>query len=342
MQLRRRYDLRRDVDGVVTDDDTSRGVVMFSANRITELLRIKYPIIQGAMAWVADADLAAAVSNGGGLGIIAAGNMPPDALDRELTKIRTLTDNPFGLNIMLLSPTAKDATELAAKHKVPVVTTGAGLPGKVIERLSPLGIRVIPVIASVAHAERVKRQGVPAVIAEGMEAGGHIGDITTMVLTAQIAKSVDIPVITAGGIADGRGMLAAFALGAEGIQMGTRFICTSECNAHGNFKKKIIDANERSTVVTGRALGHPVRCIKNKFTQMFAEMEDSHAPIDEIDKFGSGKLRAAVVNGDVENGSVMSGQVAGLLNDVRPAGEIIKEIVDEAVLLAGNIKRRFE
>ncbi|MDR1509528.1 MAG: nitronate monooxygenase, partial [Synergistaceae bacterium] len=229
---------------------------MFSANRITKLLNIKYPIIQGAMAWVADAELAAAVSNGGGLGIIAAGNMPPEALDREISKIRTLTDKTFGLNIMLLSPTAQDAIELAAKHGVPVVTTGAGLPGKVIDRLSPRGVIVVPVVASVAHAERVRKQGASAVIAEGMEAGGHIGDITTMALTAQITKAVDIPVITAGGIADGRGMLAAFALGAEGVQMGTRFICAEECNAHDNFKKKIIDANERSTVVTGRLLGH--------------------------------------------------------------------------------------
>jgi enoyl-[acyl-carrier protein] reductase II len=326
----------------MTDGDTNRGVVMFSENRITKLLNIKYPIIQGAMAWVADADLAAAVSNGGGLGIIAAGNMPPEVLDSELVKIRALTDKTFGLNIMLLSPTAQDAIELAAKHRVPVVTTGAGLPGKVIDRLSPLGIIVIPVIASVAHAERVRKQGASAVIAEGMEAGGHIGDITTMALTAQVTASVDIPVITAGGIADGRGLLAAFALGAEGVQMGTRFICAAECNAHGNFKKKIIDANERSTVVTGRLLGHPVRCIKNKFTQMFAEMEDSRAPIAEIDKFGSGKLRAAVVDGDIENGSVMSGQIAGLVSRVQPAREIIEEIIDEASKLAGGINRRFE
>ena len=198
---------------------------MFVSNKVTQLLKIKYPVVQGGMAWVADADLAAAVSNGGGLGIIAAGNMPPEILEAELVKVWRLTDMPFGLNIMLLSPTWQDALTLAERHKVPVVTTGAGMPGKVIERLAPLGIIVIPVIASVAHAERVAKQGAAAVIAEGMEAGGHIGEITTMALTSQVSKAIDIPVITAGGVADGRGMLAAFALGAEGVQIGTRFVC---------------------------------------------------------------------------------------------------------------------
>jgi enoyl-[acyl-carrier protein] reductase II len=315
---------------------------MFNSNRIVNLLKIKYPVIQGAMAWVADADLAAAVSNGGGLGIIAAGNMPPEMLEKELVKVRTLTDKPYGLNIMLLSPTWQDAMELAAKHKVPVVTTGAGLPGKVIDRLSPLGIRIIPVIASVSLAERVERQGAAAVIAEGMEAGGHIGEITTMALTSQVAGAVAIPVIAAGGIADGRGMLAAFALGAEGVQMGTRFVCSAECNAHDNFKKKIIEANDRSTVVTGRSLGHPVRCIKNKFTQSFSEMEDSHADTEALDKFGSGKLRAAVVDGDMEHGSVMSGQIAGLVGQIQPAKEIIEEVVREAFELAGSIGNSFK
>jgi enoyl-[acyl-carrier protein] reductase II len=188
----------------------------------------------------------------------------------------------------------------------------------------------------------VKKQGASAVIAEGMEAGGHIGEITTMALTAQVSRAVDIPVITAGGVADGRGMLAAFALGAEGVQMGTRFVCASECNAHGSFKTMIIDANDRSTIVTGRSLGHPVRCIKNKFTQMFAEMEDSHKTIDELDKFGSGKLRSAVVDGDMEQGSVMSGQIAGMIGKIQPAREIIEEVVNEAVCLAGEIGSRFD
>ncbi len=314
---------------------------MFNENRVTQLLKVKYPIVQGAMAWVADADLAAAVSNGGGLGIVAAGNMPPEMLDRELRKVRTLTDKPFGLNIMLLSPTWQDALELAAEHRVPVVTTGAGLPGKVIDRLSPLGITVIPVIASVAHGERVKKQGAPAVIAEGMEAGGHIGEIATMPLTAQVSAVLDIPVIAAGGIADGRGMVAAFALGAEGVQMGTRFVCAAECNAHENFKNKIIAANDRSTVITGRALGHPVRSLKNKFTQEFLEMENDHAPLEEIDKFGSGKLRAAVVDGDMEHGSAMSGQIAGLVKRIQPAADIIRDVVTEAEAVARGIAARF-
>lgn len=315
---------------------------MFSSNRITKLLNIKYPIIQGAMAWAADADLAAAVSNGGGLGVIAAGNMPPELLERELIKIRSLTGRPFGLNIMLLSPTWSDALDLAAKYDVPVVTTGAGLPGKVIDRLAPLGVKVIPVVASVAHAERVRKQGAAAVIAEGMEAGGHIGEITTMALTPQVADALDIPVVAAGGIADGRGMLAAFALGAEGVQMGTRFVCASECNAHANYKEKIIATNDRGTVVTGRALGHPVRAIKNKFTQVFHAMEEERAAIEDLDKFGSGKLRSAVVDGDVENGSVMSGQIAGLVNRVQPVSGIIEEVVGEAVRLAAGIGARFE
>ena len=315
---------------------------MFSSNRVTKLLKIKYPVVQGAMAWVADADLAASVSNAGGLGIIAAGNMPPEVLEKELLKIRTLTDKPFGLNIMLLSPTWEDALELAAKHKVPVVTTGAGLPGKVIDRLKPQGITVIPVIASVTHAERVQKQGGDAVVAEGMEAGGHIGEITTMALTAQVAQAVDIPVIAAGGIADGRGVLAAFALGAEGVQIGTRFVCAAESNVHPNFKKKIIDANDRTTVVTGRTLGHPVRSVKNKFTQAFAEMEERHATVEELDKFGSGRLRAAVVDGDVEWGSVMSGQIAGMVNKIQPSKEIIEELMREAFDLSRTIGARFE
>ena len=314
---------------------------MFSSNRVVKLLKIKYPVVQGAMAWVADADLAAAVSNAGGLGIVAAGNMPPEMLDAELLKVRRLTDKPFGLNIMLLSPTWKDALDLAERHGVPVVTTGAGLPGKVIERLSPLGITVIPVVASVAHAERVEKQGAAAVIAEGMEAGGHVGEITTMALTSQVSQAIKIPVIAAGGVADGRGMLAAFALGAEAVQIGTRFVCAAESNVHINFKKKIIWANDRSTVITGRALGHPVRSIKNKFTQAFTDMEARAVPIENLDKFGSGKLRAAVVDGDVENGSVMSGQIAGLVRAIQPAGQIIDEIVTEAASLSRAIAERF-
>lgn len=314
---------------------------MFSNNRVAKLLGVKYPIIQGAMAWVADADLAAAVSNGGGLGIIAGGNMPPELLERELIKIRDLTDHPYGLNIMLMSPTKDDALALAAKHRVPVVTTGAGLPGHVLDQLTPNGTLVIPVVASVAQAERAQKQGASAIIAEGMEAGGHIGEITTMALTAQMVRAVDIPVIAAGGVADGRGMAAVFALGAEGVQMGTRFVCAAECNAHDSYKQKIISANDRSTVVTGRQLGHPVRAIKNKFTQEFAAMEERRESNEALDKFGAGKLRAAVVDGDVTNGSVMSGQIAGLVDRIQPAAEIIREIVEDAAKIASSLGEKF-
>ena len=302
---------------------------MFENNPVTKLLKIKYPIIQGGMAWVADADLAAAVSNGGGLGIIAAANMPPELLERQIIKIRTLTDKHFGLNIMLMSPTADDALELAARHNVPVVTTGAGLPGKVLEKLKPLGTTVIPVVASVSHAERIAKQGADAVIAEGTEAGGHIGEITTMNLVPQIVDAVDIPVIAAGGIADGRGAAAAFVLGASGVQVGTRFVCAEECNVHINYKQKIVKANDRATAVTGRSLGHPVRAIKNKFIKQYEELEKRGAPAEELEALGAGKLRLAVVEGDTEMGSLMSGQSAGLVRAIEPAAVIIESIVSQ-------------
>ncbi|ANZ44711.1 enoyl-[acyl-carrier-protein] reductase FabK [Cloacibacillus porcorum] len=302
---------------------------MFEQNPVTNLLKIKYPIIQGGMAWVADADLAAAVSNGGGLGIIAAANMPADLLEQQLIKIRTLTDKPFGLNIMLLSPTADDALELAAKHGVPVVTTGAGMPGKVLDKLKPLGTTVIPVVASVSHAERIAKQGADAVIAEGMEAGGHIGEITTMNLVPQIADAVNLPVIAAGGIADGRGAAAAFVLGATGVQMGTRFVCAEECNVHINYKQKIAKANDRATAVTGRSLGHPVRAIKNKFIKQYEELEKRGASAEELEALGAGKLRLAVVEGDTEMGSLMAGQSAGLVHAIEPAAVIIESVISQ-------------
>ena len=302
---------------------------MFEQNPVTNLLKIKYPIIQGGMAWVADADLAAAVSNGGGLGIIAAANMPADLLEQQLIKIRTLTDKPFGLNIMLLSPTADDALELAAKHGVPVVTTGAGMPGKVLDKLKPLGTTVIPVVASVSHAERIAKQGADAVIAEGMEAGGHIGEITTMNLVPQIADAVNLPVIAAGGIADGRGAAAAFVLGATGVQMGTRFVCAEECNVHIQYKQKIAKANDRATAVTGRSLGHPVRAIKNKFIKQYEELENRGASAEELEALGAGKLRLAVVEGDTEMGSLMAGQSAGLVHAIEPAAVIIESVISQ-------------
>lgn len=312
---------------------------MFEHNPVTKLLNIKYPLVQGGMAWVADADLAAAVSNGGGLGIIAAASMPADLLEQQIKKIRTLTDRPFGLNIMLMSPTAPDALELAAQYRVPVVTTGAGQPGRVIERLKPLGTVIIPVIASVAQAQRVEKQGADAVVAEGTEAGGHIGEITTMNLVPQIADAVKLPVIAAGGIADGRGAAAAFALGASGVQVGTRFVCAAESNVHQNYKEKIIKAGDRATEVTGRTLGHPVRALKNKFTKQFEEMEKRGVSSEEIEAFGSGRLRLAVVEGDAEQGSLMAGQSAGLVRAVEPAAVIIESIVSQMNNIIQNMTR---
>ena len=303
---------------------------MIRNNRVCELLGTEYPLIQGGMAWVANASLAAAVSNAGGVGLIAAGASPAEVLEQEILKARSLTDKPFGLNIMLMSPTAPDALELAAKHRLRIVATGAGSPGKVLERLKPLGTIVIPVIASVAQAKRAEKQGADAVVAEGTEAGGHIGELTTMVLTPQIAGAVKIPVIAAGGIADGRGVAAAFALGAEGVQLGTRFICCSECTVHPNYKQAVIDARDRSTAVTGQSLGHPVRCLRNRLTAEFERLEAEGAPAEEIEKLGMGKLRAAVVDGDTEWGSLMSGQSAAMVNDILPAREIVRGLFDEA------------
>lgn len=299
-------------------------------NRLTELLKTEYPLLQGGMAWVANSDLAAAVSNGGGVGIIAAGNMPPDLLEKEILKAREKTDRPFGLNIMLLSETSDDAIQLAKEHKVPIVTTGAGSPGKVIKELKPEGTIIIPVVASVALARRVARQGADAVIAEGSEAGGHIGEISTMVLVPQIADAIDIPVIAAGGIADGRGVLAALSLGAEGVQVGTRFVCCEESTVHQKYKDKILSAKDRSTVVTGQYTGHPVRCIGNRLTAELERMEKENVPIEDFEKAGSGSLRNAVVSGDVDWGSVMAGQSAALVNRTQPAEEIIREMFCEA------------
>lgn len=313
---------------------------MFKGNRVTKLLGTEYPLLQGGMAWIADAVLAAGVSNAGGVGIIAAANMPPELLEKEIIKARELTDKPFGLNIMLLSETADHALELAAKHRVPIVTTGAGTPGKVLDRLKPLGTIVIPVIASVAHARRVARQGADAVVAEGTEAGGHIGDLTTMTLIPQVTDAIDIPVLAAGGIADGRGIAAAFALGAEGVQVGTRFLCSEECTVHPNYKRAVLKAGDRSSVVTGRPTGHPVRCLHNKLTRKFEEIERQCASVEEIEALGAGRLRAAVVEGDVEWGSVMAGQIAGLVNEIRPARQIISEMFNEAEEITRSLAGR--
>lgn len=299
-------------------------------NRICKLLKTKYPLIQGGMAWVADASLAAAVSNGGGLGLIAGGSMPPDLLREQIRKARELTDKPFGVNIMLMSPFAADLAQVVIEEKVDVVTTGAGSPGKFIEGWKAAGIVVIPVVASVAYAKRMENLGADAVVAEGTEAGGHIGDLTTMVLVPQIVDAVSIPVIAAGGIADGRGVAAAMMLGAEGVQVGTRFLVSDECNIHEYYKQLVLKARDIDTQVTGRSGGHPVRTLKNKLSRKLLDLEKNGATFEELESITVGSLRKAVQDGDKDEGSFMAGQSAGLVRSCQPAAEIIVELFDQA------------
>ncbi len=298
--------------------------------QVCDVLGIEYPILQGGMAWVSDAELAAAVSNAGGLGIIAAGNAPVDWLENEIIKAKSLTDKPFGVNIMLLSPFIEDVVDVVIKHRVKVITTGAGNPGKYVERFKEVGAKVIPVVSAVALAKRMELLGVDALIAEGMESGGHIGDLTTMALVPQVVDAVNIPVIAAGGIADGRGLAAALALGASGVQMGTRFVASVECTISDAYKEMIVKAKDRDTVVTGRTTGHPVRILKNRLAREFIKLEANGATPEELEKFGEGKLRLAAREGDVKNGSVMAGQIAGLIRDIKPVKQIIEDIVKEA------------
>ncbi len=292
--------------------------------RLCELLGIEYPIIQGGMAWVATAELAAAVSNGGGLGLIAAGGAPADAVREQIKKARELTDKPFGVNVMLMSPFAEEVMRVIIEEKPAVVATGAGNPGKYIPALKEAGVKILPVIASVAMAKRMEKSGADAIIAEGTEAGGHIGELTTMVLIPQVADAVSVPVVAAGGIADSRGAVAAFALGADGIQVGTRFICSTECIAHDNYKQAVLKAKDRDAVVTGRSTGAPVRALKNKLTREYDRLEKEGAPFEEIEALGVGGLRRAFQEGDVETGSLMAGQSAAMVNSIEPCADIIK------------------
>lgn len=298
--------------------------------RVTELLGIEQPIIQGAMAWIADARLAAAVSNAGGLGIIACGSAPLTWVREQVELARSLTDKPFGVNIMLMNPEAPELAELLAELKVPVITTGAGSPAAYIERWKEAGAKVVPVVASAALAKRMERMGADALIAEGCEAGGHIGELTTMALTPAVCEAVSVPVITAGGVADGRGMVAAFALGAEGVQIGTRFLTAHECGIHDAYKQKVLAAKDSDTIVTGRDNGHPVRQLKNKFARNIRKMEgDSDVSLDEVEAALAGSLHRAVM-GDVDEGSLMSGQVACLISDEKSAQEIVDDLMCEA------------
>ncbi|MGG7164756.1 enoyl-[acyl-carrier-protein] reductase FabK [Clostridium ihumii] len=296
---------------------------------ICEMLDIKFPIIQGGMAWIADSSLAASVSNAGGLGIIAAGNAPAEYVREEIIKTKKLTNKPFGVNIMLLSPYADEIARVVCEEKVSVVTTGAGNPGKYMAMWNENNIKVIPVVASVALAKRMERAGASAIIAEGAEAGGHIGELTTMTLVPQVVDSVHIPVIAAGGVADGRGMAATLMLGASGVQMGTRFLVARECTVHQNYKNKIISSKDIDTAVTSRRTGHPVRVLKNKLTRIYQKAEKENCSIEELESLGVGALKKAAKDGDIDMGSVMAGQVAGLIKKEQTSKEIIDEIIDE-------------
>lgn len=298
--------------------------------RVSQLLKIEYPIMQGAMAWIADATLAAAVSNAGGLGIIAGGSAPADVIRGEIAKARTLTDKPFGLNIMLMSPFADDLAQLVLDERVPVVTTGAGSPGVYMERWKAAGVIVVPVVAAVALAVRMERLGADALVCEGCEAGGHIGEMTTMCLVPQVVDAVKIPVIAAGGIADGRGLAAAMMLGAEGVQCGTVFLTAEECGIHDNYKKKVLEAKDSGTIVTGRSTGHPVRSIKSPLMRRLAAFEKEEHSIEEFEEMASGSLRKAAKDGNIEEGQFMSGQIAGLVNDRRTCKKIIADMFEQA------------
>ncbi|MEN1760468.1 enoyl-[acyl-carrier-protein] reductase FabK [Anoxynatronum sibiricum] len=297
---------------------------------LCQQLNIRVPILQGGMAWVATASLAAAVSNAGGLGIVAAGNAPAQVVEAEIIRTRSLTDKPFGVNVMLLSPFVNEVVEVVCRQQVPVITTGAGNPGKFMELFKSYGASVIPVVPSVALAKRMEKQGADAVIVEGTEAGGHVGELTTMALVPQVVRAVKIPVIAAGGIADGNSLLAALALGAQAVQMGTRFVCSVECEAHHAYKEMLVKAGDRDAIVTARSTGHPVRVLKNKFTRDLLRMEKEGISQEEIEKMGTGRLRIAVQDGDIENGSVMAGQIAGMMQDILPCADIIHQIMEDA------------
>ena len=297
---------------------------------ICKLLGIQYPLIQGGMAWIADAELASAVSNAGALGVIAAGYAPGEWIREEIQKTRKLTEKPFGLNIMLLNPNADEIARIAVDEGVKVVITGAGNPGKYVEMWKENNILVFPVIPSVALAMRMERAGADAVIAEGGEAGGHVGELTTMTLIPQVADAINIPVLAAGGIADGRGIAAAWMLGASGFQIGTRFLVAYECNVHKNYKQKILDAKDTSTIVTGRSTGHPVRIIKNRLARDFQALEKRNASLEEYEELGKGSLYRSAREGDMDYGSIMAGQSAGLVKKEQTCKEIIEEIFSEA------------
>lgn len=304
--------------------------------RITELLGIEYPIIQGGMAWVAEHNLAAAVSEAGGLGLIGAANAPAEVIREEIRKTKELTKKPFGVNIMLMSPYADEIAKVVVEEHIKVVTTGAGNPGKYMKMWKDAGIKVIPVVASVALAKMMEKAGADAVVAEGTEAGGHIGEATTMTLVPQVADAVSIPVIAAGGIADGRGIAAAFMLGAEAVQMGTKFVVAKESIVHDNYKQRVIKAKDIDSAVTGRSHGHPVRSLRNQMTREYTRLEAEGKSFEELEYLTLGALRNAVMEGDVTNGTVMAGQIAGMITKEQTCKEMIEEMMEQATKLLGR------
>ncbi len=304
---------------------------MLSRNSICDLFGIDYPIIQGGMAHLATAELAAAVSNAGGLGIIGGGAPEPDWVREQIRLTKQKTDRPFGVNIVLIAPKAEEIIQVILEEGVSVVTTGAGNPGPYLRSFKEAGIKVMPVVASVALARRLQRGGVDALVAEGMESGGETGQITTMALIPQVVDVAKVPVIAAGGFADGRGMVAALALGAQGIQMGTRFACSEECIAHPDYKRMIVEANERSTVLSGQSTGYPLRALENRFTREFMDRENSGMPIEELFKLGVGKMRQGMIDGDIEGGTLLAGQISGMIKEIKPVKAIIEETMSEAI-----------
>lgn len=303
--------------------------------RVTELLGISFPVIQGGMAWVAEHHLAAAVSEAGGLGLIGGANAPGEVVRQEIREAKKLTDKPFGVNVMLMSPHAEDVAKVVVEEGIQVVTTGAGNPEKYMEMWKAAGIKVIPVVASVALARRMEKYGADAVVAEGYESGGHIGEQTTMTLVPQVADAVSIPVIAAGGIGDGRGIAASFMLGAEAVQIGTRFVVSKEAVVHENYKQRIIKAKDIDTAVTGRSHGHPVRCLRNKMTREYVKLEQEGKSFEELEYLTLGALRKAVQEGDVDLGTVMAGQIAGMISREQSCKEIIDEMMAQASKLMG-------
>jgi enoyl-[acyl-carrier protein] reductase II len=297
---------------------------------LCDLLGIDHPIVQGGMAWVSTPELVIAVSEAGALGILGAGNAPPNLVETQVREIKASTNRPYGVNVPLISPYIQEIVAICVREQVPVVTTGAGSPSSFIPVLKEAGVVVMPVVASVALAKRLERAGADALVVEGTESGGHIGDVSTLPLVPQVVDAVSVPVVAAGGFADGRGLVAALALGAVGIQMGTRFIATAECAVHGNYKEMIVKAGDRATITSGHSLGHPVRALKSPMTRKFIEMEKVGLTEEQLIEFGTGKLRKAAVEGDTAEGSFMAGQCCGLVKDIVPVAELVRRVISEA------------